>query len=188
MKEFADQIPYATALALNETIKQVQAAEREHMMKVFNLRRKSWALNAVKIKPFAKKTSLSTTLRISPAGNNDVFSKFEHAGTKTAIQGRNVAIPTENIRKSPNQVITKAKKPSNLRNSFRVHGRSGKDFIFQTQGKGRARTAKLAYVLQPSVPIDDRLEFEKTAIRVIRQNWNRNFNQAFTKAVSTRNG
>ena len=183
--QFADQIPYALSLAVNETAKDVQKAIRGHIHDEFIVRRKSWIDNSIKIKPFATKETLSATVSISPAGGNDVLSKFEDGGTKVSQTGGNIAVPSEDTFPDNSKVIPTAKRPRNLKGAFKVIGANGKAFIFTTVGRGKAKIYRLAYSLQSSVKIPKKLGFEETAVKTVNAMWQQRWSEAWQKATST---
>lgn len=183
--EFADQIPYATSLALNAVAVDAQKAIRGHIHDEFIVRRRAWIDNSVKIKPFATKETLSATVSIDPAGGNDVLSKFEDGGTKASQTGGNIAIPNADVFPDNSKVIPQAKRPRNLKGAFKVIGKSGAAFIFTAVGRGRAKIYKLAYSLQPSVRIPKKLGLADTAMKTVNDMWQQRWNEAWEKATST---
>jgi hypothetical protein len=82
----ANQLPFATAKALNECAVGFQTDERAVMQQDFIIRR-PWVLQRVKIDrgDFATKTKLSVRIRIDDQG--DFLNKFEGGGIRTPGQG-----------------------------------------------------------------------------------------------------
>lgn len=158
LKDMPGQALFAVSTAINETLKKAQAGQRQHQRDVFEVRNARFMDQAVKIKPFATKASLSATIQIDPPGGaarRDILTKFEAGGRKRPISGRNIAIP-ELVRRSTKS-HSGGLKPSAL--GFTQHGRSGKVFtganrtilirtgrgglILQRTGKGRARSSNV---------------------------------------------
>jgi hypothetical protein len=81
------QLPFATANAINDTLLEVQTAERAHIHAAFTVRRTSFIDNLVKITKFAKKDDPSGEIGIrgpnSAPDRADILTKFETGGTKT---------------------------------------------------------------------------------------------------------
>lgn len=177
---FKDQVPFVNSVAINQTAKLVQTAEREHMAQVFILRRKKWAELNVKIKPWANKKRQSATIAIDPPGgiDKDVFSQFEEKSFKRPESGTNVAIPTQTVRPNITNVVRSSKKPRNLKKAFKMRSSmGGKSFI----AKRVRGVLQFLWQLKPQVPIDDRLEFEKTGKKVIFEEYEKEFAKAWRK-------
>jgi hypothetical protein len=104
------QLPFATSLAINNTAKDFQRRQREHMGRVFTVRRAAWVRRAVKIKPFSTKYRLQATVAINaPGGRGDILAAHETRHVKRP-RGRSLAIP-EDVRTSNRQVVPKTKRP-----------------------------------------------------------------------------
>lgn len=187
LEEFPDQLQYAIAKGINKTLTDAQEAERKHMHEVFHIRRESFANKSVKVKPFANKHTLEGTIQIdSPGGKSDIFTKFEDQTEKTSITGGRIAVPTEGVQPNIDAVIPKNLRPANLKNSFLITSKSGKEFIMRQVGRGKNRIVQLAYVLQQSVPIKPVLKFVETVQQVVDTNWNSNFSEAYEEAIASR--
>lgn len=79
------QLPYAAAVGINETAKEIQAAETQHLFREFDIRRPLFAQRAIKIKPFATKRLPEATISVDPPGGQaraDIWTKFEEGGWK----------------------------------------------------------------------------------------------------------
>lgn len=133
---YADQLPFATSVALNDVAKLAQTAQRRRIHDVFTIRRRDFADRAVKIQPFATKRRLEVTLKIEPPGGAqraDIFSKFEEGGRKTSrLPGGRVAIP-EDVRRGKTGVVGRSQRPRAL--GLQLHGRGPKATVFT--GKNR---------------------------------------------------
>jgi hypothetical protein len=126
----ARQLPFALKVAINDTAKDFQRVETRQIMKVFTIRRRTFAKRAVKIKPFATKQKLEAKVSIDPPGGQaraDIFAKFETPSIKRP-RGSRIAVPKE-VRRTKTGIISKAKRP--------------RSFQFQRVGKalrGKQRT------------------------------------------------
>lgn len=119
------QLGYATAIALNDTAKEFQVAERAVLASNFTLRRASFIdLNAVKIlKPvadasrFATAKNLSITIGVDPKA--EFLGKFEEGGEKVAIGGQHLlAIPTKAVKPTITTIIPDVLRPKYLFSAF----------------------------------------------------------------------
>jgi hypothetical protein len=131
------QIPFAKANAINEVAKLVQAEERTHIAKVFNVRRKQWVDMSVKITHFAKKQPGRTYAEVAiappgPRGKADILAKFEEGGIKTP-RGKSIAIP-DSVKRSKADIVTKGNRPKAF--NFKLIGKGPKAEVF----KGDRRT------------------------------------------------
>lgn len=210
---WADQLPYATSLAINETAKKAQRVQGFHMMKVFTVRRPAFVGKAAKIKPFATKRALSATILIEPPGGKvraDILSKFEDGGTKRP-RGQRLAIPIE-ARRGKAGIVSQANRPSAFnfklkgagpkgqvyegdKRTFMIKRPGGKGLIVQRVGKGAARSSiktgrqlagtRVLFAFRPSVKIDNRLHLEKNTKSTVRAAWASEFGKAFAKATAT---
>ena len=187
MAVFANQIPYATAKAINYAAIDAQKAERAHINSAFIVRRQSWVNNSVKIKPFAKKDSLFADISIAPAGGNDVLSQFEDGGKKESLTSGLLAIPnTGVIRSNIRQIIPSAKRPRNLQGAVKLTSRTDHETrLFVRIGRGKASQLRPAYRLVKSVVLPPKLEFEKTIVRSVSETWTDSFNKGWNDAIAT---
>lgn len=187
MKVFAAQIPFATAKAVNYATIEGQKAVRAHMKEAFTIRRESWVLNAVKIKPFANKQTLTATIQILPAGGEarDVLSAHEDWQTKKPRSGKTVAIPLQAVRPDEKKVIPTSKRPRNLKNAFKMKAESGETFLMVRKGRGKTAQMVPAYRLEPQVKVKPRLAFVETVTKAVEANWQTSFDRAWSEAVAT---
>lgn len=206
---FADQLPFVQSVALNDTAKDFQAAERERMGDIFTLRRKRFAEWSVKIKPWAKKYRREVRISIdSPGGRSDIFTKFESDTIKAPFDGGSIAVPTEEVPRTGTGVIKAAWRPRRLfgsgsgsrtsvrsrgnvirgaRSTYLVRSSSGRGTIFRyvPGRRGRDGPGIPLYFLVPRVTIDPNLEFVDTAQKTINERWVPNFTRAFDFALRT---
>jgi hypothetical protein len=143
---FADQLPFATAQALNRTANDVQKAQQSGMGDRFTLRRKTWVERSIKRgkDDWASKKKMEAAVRVEAYGDasrSDVLAQHEKGGVKKPKRGRSLAIPDQ-IRKNPKKVVPDKERPKAF--DFRQTGTnmyvSQKDprvFMWQTSdGKG----------------------------------------------------
>lgn len=196
---FADQVPFATSVALNETAKDFQKVQREHQYKIFEVRRKTWLDRAVKIKPFATKRSLEAVVKIDPAGDDraDIITKFEDQRRKRPLSGSRLAIPDE-ARRAKSGVVRRSQMPSafdfqphggdvaiGLQRTISIQRPGGRGVILQRVGRGRSSRLRRLYVYVADVPIEPGLNFERNAQFVWSTKFDGHFASAFDHAVRT---
>lgn len=88
------QLPYATAKAVNATLLAVQDAERKRLREVFTVRRAAFVDRLVKIERADFATKRNAVGRVGIQGDRaDVLAKFEQGGTKRPAGGHALAVP-----------------------------------------------------------------------------------------------
>jgi len=108
---FQDQVPFATALALNRTADAVQSAIRSGITERFTIRR-PWVLQGVKIERRDRATKLIPQVTIGIDAQRGFLSKFEAGGEKRPAQGgRSLALPSAGVRPVISVIVPKAKRP-----------------------------------------------------------------------------
>ena len=194
------QIPYAAAQALNDTAKDFQVVERQHVDRTMTVRQRTFILNTVKIErgDFATKDKLAVTVQIDPTRNQ--LAKFEEGGEKHSIQGKHyVAILLPDIRRTKRGLVPRRFYPSAFKpfvdagthvkgeqRSFIVPTKSGNRLLLQRYGGKRGRHGVRAlYLFVPSVHIDAVLDFLDNAKAVATSAWPANFNRRFLAALRT---
>ncbi|KKN35919.1 hypothetical protein LCGC14_0778900 [marine sediment metagenome] len=192
--KMAKQTAFALSVAINDTLKDAQKVQRAHQRRVFTVRRPRYVEQAVKIKPFATKRTLTGTMAIDPPGSKrtaDILAKFETGGTKRP-RGRHLAVPVE-AKRTKAGVVSRRNRPKGFK--FKRVGRSirgeRRTFIipsigiFQRVGRRKNSQIRLLYRFKTSVPIGRRLDFIANAERVVQQMFDKNFERAFDRAVAT---
>jgi hypothetical protein len=178
------QIPFATMIAINDTIFQVRAriVERTYP-RAFTVRNKRFAGTAFRINK-AKKTNLTATLY----DRLDRASLALHAtgGTKRP-KGGSLAVPTQNVRRTGTGKIGKANRPRALiaaGKGFKATLRKSSPAIFKRKGKG-GRKLELMYSLLPTARIKARFPFEKDATATASRAFPNNFSKAMARAIAS---
>lgn len=201
---FRDQIPFAAAVAVNETAKRFQIEQREHQRGIFTVRRPRFVDRAVKIRrgDFATKREPTAIVRIEPPGGQeraDILTKFEDQEFKVPFKGERLAIPVD-VRRTGTGIVPPSMRPSSL--DFKPHGSSGRVMrgkkrtflirepggrgaIFQRFGRRGSSDVRVLFVFAPRADIDPELEFHANAVRVVRGRFPREFRDAFDRAIRT---
>ena len=202
---FRDQVPFATSLAINQTTKGIQAEQRKGMRERFTIRR-AYVLQGVKVRQFSTKRNLEAIVEISPT--RKFLFKFEEGGT-VRPRGTSFAVPG-GVRRTKTGVVTRAQRPKALgltlhgkgplaevfrgkRRTFLIRRPDGTGAIFQRlgrrggkrapRGKRREGRLRLLFSFTPKAEIEPTLDFVLTARTVMRENFARNFEAAFDRAV-----
>lgn len=187
---FSDQVPHATANAINDTAKDAQKVQRAHQRSIFDVKRPVWVDRAVKIKPFATKQRAEARISIDPPGGKaDVLGQHEADIRKTPIQGGHIATPTENVPRTAAGVVRTSWRPGRLKKrSFRGGFRT---FVRQTP-RGRAIFSDESsfgggivalYWLDRSVPLHQDLDFVHNVITTALRTYPGNFVKRFDQSI-----
>lgn len=184
------QLPFATSVAINECLKRAQRAQQAQQRSAFDVRNSRFMDQAVKIKPFAKKTALFGVIQIDPPGGKaraDILTKFEDGGTKRPKGGRSIAVPGRQVRRT-SKGVTKSLRPRNVLASgkaFVGETRAGKKAVFQRLGSGKGTRLRYLYSLVARAKIKPRLKFKATVWASLRASWGREFRKAVKAALAT---
>jgi hypothetical protein len=184
------QLPFAASVAINECLKKAQIAQRAHQRSAFHARNTRFMDAAVKIKPFAKKTSLFGVIQIDPPGGAaraDILTKFEEGGTKRPRDGRSIAVPGRQVRRT-SKGVTSSVRPRAILGSgkaFIGRTRAGKRAIFQRLGSGRGTRIRYLYSLVPRAKIKPLLRFKTTVWGSLNKSWRLEIGRALKNALAT---
>ncbi len=175
------QIPFALAVALTKTAKDVQKDELKHLHREFTIRNK-WPERgplAVKITPATKKRMFATVFTKA-----DFMPLHETGGTKIP-EGNHLAIPTSNVKRGKTGKITKGQRPRNLKKSFVLETKGGQLGIWQRKGRGKRSEIKPMYWLEPRANIKKSWDWFRTGFKTINRTFNDNFSKSLDKALRT---
>lgn len=183
-ERFDKQIPFAVALALTSTAKDAQSEVQKSLEGAFTLRN-NWHKPSNKF-GIRVKTAKKTDLVASVHTEADWLELHEDGGTKTPTKGKELAIPTENVRRNKRQMIQKSQRPGALRGKrdFVLNTKKGR-VLYQRRGKGKRSKLVALYNLEPRAIIRKQSTFfepiERTVARVLQSN----FNDALERAYAT---
>lgn len=189
LKQWPDQARFATSLAINETMKVAQRDQRAHNASAFAVRNSRFMSQAIKIKPFSTKTSLSGVIRIDPPGGQaraDILIKFEKGGTKRP-RGRDIAVPGRGVKRT-SRGVQKSLRPRTVLGAgkaFVGKTRTGTKAIFQRVGSGKRTRVKYLYSLVPRARIQPRLEFVRTVSASFSRHIEPELLKAWKRAVAS---
>jgi len=176
------QIPFAAALALTRTAKEVQRAEIDHIRETFTVRG-SWLREGGKF-----------GVGIVPASKNNLVAVVEsrapwleahEEGTTRSPEGSHFAIPQKDVRRTKTQVIARSQRPKALKRAFKVETKRGVPLLLQRVGRGKSSILRVMYKLTGRAKIDPKLQFVDTGRVVIERVWRRIFDEAIAHAIRT---
>ena len=188
IKSYLDQIPQATAMALNSTAFDFRKEIVSNTWPKSVIARNSRFMNAALRVQKASKKALTVT--IFDSLKREYLARLDSSGTKTPL-GNNIAIPGRDVVdqiRGANGAVRKAYKPRQLlskKRFFRQTLKSGMDAILERPKKGRG-PLKVWYLLEPKAHIPKMFPFYETATRIVKQRLEINFRNAFRRAVMTR--
>lgn len=177
------QIPFATALALTRTAKEVQREEIAHIRNAFTVRG-SWLREGgrfgVGIVPASKENLVAVVESRAP------WLEAHEAGMVRTPEGAHFAIPQKDIRRTKTQVIAKSQRPKALKRAFKVETKVGRvPLLLQRVGRGKSSILRVMYQLTGRAKIEPRLRFFETGKTVVEKVWRRIFSEALDRAIRT---
>lgn len=177
------QMPFAMSKALNDVANDAQRSIQDTLAQHFILRRPDFIKRTIKRnrEDFATKEKLVAVVRVDP--QRDILAKFEDGGTKTPQSGKAIALPTEAVRRTKAQIISKAQRPRPLIASGKAFSKGGR--LIMRIGRGVGALLRTAYVFKRSVKIPKRLGFVETANKAIDAHWIRRAEDAIARAIAT---
>ncbi len=194
---------FASILAVNDTGRQVQAAERDQLTRAFTVRKRDFMMKQVKlfragfdIPNVGNRWEARVGIGIGRAlaGSPLLLPQFETGGSRKGVKGGGVAIPVaggarpSQTQSVPEQLFVRRlqlRRPAAGRSRKRKAGARGRPVrqgllgTFQVPGVGIlqrtvGKATRLLYAFKPTVRLPARLEFYRTAKRVIQTNFARN--------------
>ena len=192
-----NQIPFATAVALNDTAKDVRG-------KIINdtwpnsVTQRNKNFMKASLTPISKRNSevwaTKRNLRAIVGTTRtkmqrDYLQRLTEGGTKTP-RGRHLAIPSNqnNVTRLSGGAIKKADRPRQLLNRKNVFiqklVRSGDMAILRRVGKDRY-PVQMLYLLEPNGQIKKQFDFYEDANATARRAFNKNFRNSFARAKKT---
>ena len=177
------QLPFAVALALTRTAKEVQREEIAHIRTAFTVRgswlREGWRFG-VGITPASKENLVAVIESRAP------WLEAHEEGTTRSPEGAHFAIPQKDIRRTKTQVIARSQRPKALKRAFKVETRGGRvPLLLQRIGRGKRSIVRVMYQLTGRAKIAPRLRFVETGKAVVEKVWRRIFSEALDRAIRT---
>jgi len=178
------QIPFATANALNTTAFDVRKQIVEDTYpRSFTVRNKRFASQLFRVD---KATKRNLTARLYDRLGRDYMVNQAEGGIKRP-RGRNIAIPTREIKRTTSGKVPKNRLPRNVLGGkgFRTTLSSGQQAIAEQYGRGAAKKTRVLYILEQTANIPKRFPFYEDADRKAKAMFSRNFAKSFAFAKRT---
>ena len=178
------QIPFATSLALNDAAFAVrkEIVERTYPQS-FTVRNKRFAGAMFRV---GKASKRNLTATVSDVLGRDYMTMQAEGGIKRP-RGRNIAIPSRQIKRTATGKVPMAKQPRNVLGGkgYRTTLRSGQPVIAENVGRGAAKRQRVLYLLEPTARIPKRFPFYERGRKVAQTSFARAFNKRFAQARRT---
>lgn len=134
---FADQLPFVTARAINDSALTAQKVQREHQERVFDLSPAGSRLFrlGIKITQFARRDQRPPEGRLAvspprarrpPSDRTSIIARHEDETSRNPFSGSSLAVPTDHVPRNASGSIVKAWRPKQLLRDAQPHGRSGR--------------------------------------------------------------
>lgn len=186
-------VKFGIAVGLTKTAKDGQSASQNSIRSTFTVRGNWW------------QQSNRFGIRITPAKRDDLVAEVKTAADWLAIhetgglkhpRGRNLAVPTENVRRNKRQIIPKAQRPRNLKEAFVLNTRKGPVLfrrMFLNRGgkltgrklRGVAGALVALFGLEPSVRIRKQSTFYEPIQKAVNENLTKHVAQEIRNALDT---
>ena len=178
------QIPFATSLALNDAAFALrkEIVERTYPDS-FTVRNKRFAGAMFRV---GKASKRNLTATVSDVLGRDYMAMQAEGGIKRP-RGRNIAIPSRQIKRTATGKVPMAKQPRNVLGGkgYRTTLRSGQPVIAENVGRGAAKRQRVLYLLEPTARIPKRFPFYERGRKVAQTSFARAFNKRFAQARRT---
>lgn len=168
------QLPFATSQAINDVAFMVRSNVRDEMPRRFTIRR-DWVTRQVDV--VQKATKDKPNALVGPKPQVDFLARQQTGGAKLP-RGNWIAIPTQAVRRTKSQMISKADRPAALGNRVHVERVGRSTFLALTGTKGaKARKGasgnrlRLLYLLVPRAQLEPRLGLSEIGLPVVRSNF-----------------
>lgn len=174
---YSSQVPFATARALTVIAEEGRDAVVTELQGAFILRTTWWKQGGqfgFNRKAATKKDLVAEIFTRAP------WMKIHETGGTKRPSGQHLALPTTNVRRTKRDIISKANRPANLKNTTKVN-RGGA----LTLTRNTTRTSTVMYILKNSATIRARLNFQKTARGIFDKRWKIVFDAELLKAIRT---
>ncbi len=175
------QVPFATALALTQTAKDVKKAEDIQISKKLD-RPTKFTRNAIALTP-ATKRNLTATIFVKDAQIE--YLKYQIYGGKRVTRGVGTGVPTKNKKLNTFGNIAGRKRGLVKGNKQFIATIKGITGVWARTGGKKKQGVKLLVAFEKEVSYKKRFPFFKIANGVARNKFPRNFNKALERAFAT---
>lgn len=177
--KITQQVPFATAKALNATAQEVQAAEGANMGRQLHVRTDWWKpgrMFGINI-AFASKTNQEARV-----GSKADWLKLQEQGGNKVPAKKLLAVATiGGARPDLLAPIPRANAPRRLKQGFVLQFKSGKRGLYIREGK----QIHLMFTLITGAKVKGVLGFDETGRSIVDRRYETNFDLAFAEAVRT---
>jgi len=205
------QMPFATSLALNKSMKNARDIDLKMAYdRFFERKNKAWFQQVHQIRnskvSHIKKTGIAvaaiqrsslpsppgtTVARARRPAFSDFMERHVRGGAKTPVSSRSIAVPiTANVKRRKGGAkagaVVQSQKPKTIMNSGKgfVFEKQGQKFMAQKFGRG-AKQTRVLYALKKSVNIKGGYNPEKAVKQGLRKYYNVNFKHAMVRALQS---
>lgn len=181
-KAARSQVPFAEALALTWTAKDVQREVVDALPDSFTIRG-TWVARSFRVTAAKKGHDPKAVV-----GSIYEPMALQAEGGVKAGEGHDVAVPVR-ARASPGAVTRPATWPGRLlarKGFFATRGAHGGGLIFQRIGRGAKKSLRLWWVLKNEVKIEPRWPFSELAAATVKRELATNFHAAMDRALQTK--
>lgn len=171
------QIPFTTSVAINKTAENIRDEIIKTLPNKFTLRTSWWKPRTrygFNVKPSNKRYLTAEVYTRAPWMISHEYGEIRRP------RGTAFAVPTENVKRTKKQLISKAQKPRALQYAFIVQSRKGAVLAQRIRG-----ALRVMYGLEKQAPIKATLGFAATANRVANKLLMRNIEDAVEYAMRT---
>ena len=178
------QIPFATAVALTRTARDVVEEEMKQLPQRFTIRKKSMIRRAIKSIRAEKRDWPMPSATVYVPEAFKFLADHEGGATRKGMAGHRVAVPTRLVKRTASGRVRKAQKPGAIR-------RRKTGYVDEEQQQIRQRTTKkrrvgIFYLLRNKVQIQDRWGFAKIAESVADANYAEHFQRELAAALGSK--
>lgn len=184
-----NQLPFATAMALNDAAFEVRKDTIERVwpksVKVRNPAFMKAVMMPIRGENRANKRKLTATVQNHPTGtrHRDYLQRLAVGGVKTP-NGRSIAIPAQDMRLRARGGVTAGNRPRPALDKPRTFRQTvdGQEMILRRRTKQRYPLQRLYILEQSPVQIDDQFNFYGEGMRTARRSMQNNFSKRFRQA------
>lgn len=178
------QLPYISALALTRTAYDARGQIQRDMPSTFIIRNQ-WAIRGVRVEPAQKSEMRARGKTSAVVKHIDENMAKQERGGRIRAKRKMVAIPTDSVRSSKTQKITRAKRPKALLAKPRYfigEDSAGRPAIFHRKSK---KVTRVAYFLREVAQYRPVYGFEATVRRVAIEKLPTRFREAADGAIAS---
>lgn len=182
MSRIIRNVKYGVAVGLTKTAKDAQKTVQDTIKGTFTVR-SNWTAQSGKY-GIRTKPATREDLKAEVRTNADWLLKHEEGGIHKPARSKVLAIPTENIRKTPMQKIAKRMRPRNLLRTFVIDTAKG-PVLFQRKFKGKRSKIAAVYGLEREVKIKKNSVFYEPAEKAVKRRIHTHIRREVATALAT---